>query len=210
MNQPTPVVNTAELHPGKVLRVCNHGGLQLRHSGTETLRLYLSLYDYEYDADDGPGRVCVLRVLDEPALEVVLTDNEGLVTAFHGRRAAGGYAPLDFPVRQARFDRVFTASTARWTVTADGLDLDVEFLDLAPPTLTVGLHPTDASVDTIGVASEAESARITVNGRTIDGDLFANEGYRPWVGHAFRSALVTMSEIHVDRAGRGVVVNHDA
>lgn len=210
MSQSSPVVNTAELHPGKVLRICNHGGLQLRRSGTEDLRFYFSLYDYQFDADSGPGCVAVVRLLDEPPLEIVLTDNPGLVAAFHQRRAAGGYAPLEFPMRTAQFGRVFTASTAAWAVAADGFHLTVEFAGLDVPTLTVGRHPTDDAIDTVGVAREAESARVSLDGREIVGDLFPNEGYRPWVGYAFRSALVTMSEVHIERDGIEIVTRRDA
>ncbi len=192
---------TATVHPGTVLVVWDHGGLQLRDDLGEIL--YVSLYDYRFDIFDGAGHVAIVRLRSlngEPAVDLTLTDNARLAASHLERRArmrrlVAGHA------RPAQFVKSESRDTLKYRVEGSDLAMEFEWSGLGRPIFMTGLHPQQADIDVFGQVREASQFRAAVNGRVVPGSAFSNEVYTPWLGRPLHSAAVTIGEVLIAREG---------
>lgn len=195
--QATP---TAAIHPGTVLVVWDHGGLHLRDDAGEVL--YVSLYDYRFDLDDGPGHVAIVRYRGDghPAIDLTLTDNEALGASHLWRRSrmrglSGGR------ISPGRFSHTESRDQFGYRLEAAGMNLDLEWRDLGPPIFMTGLHPQDAAIEVFGHVRESGEAIALLNGVEVRGEAYANEAYTPWLGRPLHSATVTIGEVLIEGPG---------
>lgn len=189
---------TAATHPGTVLVAWDHGGLQLRDGAGEVL--YISLYDYRFDVDDGPGHVAIARYRGHgnTAIDLTVTDNEALGASHLWRRSrmrglSGGR------IEHGRFSHTESRDEFGYRIEAPGLKLDVEWRDLGAPIFMTGLHPQDPEIEVFGHVREAGHATAVANGVEIGGETFANKAYTPWLGRPLHSASVTVGEVLIER-----------
>lgn len=196
------VTRTAAIHPGSVLVVWDHGGLQLRDEGGEVL--YVSLYDYRFDADDGPGHVAIVRYRgdDSAAIDLTISDNEALGSSHMWRRArmrglSGGQ------MTAGRFSHTESRDQFGYRIEATGIDLDLAWQALGPPIFMTGVHPQDAEIEVFGHVRESADAMASLNGVVIGGDPYPNEAYTPWLGRPLHSAVVTIGEVLIEGPGAG-------
>lgn len=188
---------TAAIHPGTLLVAWDHGGLQLRDSAGEVL--YISLYDYRFDLDDGPGHVAIVRYRGHgnDAIDLTVTDNEALGVSHLWRRSrmrglSGGR------IDHGWFSHMESPEMFGYRIEAPGLNLDLEWRDLGPPIFMTGLHPQDPEIEVFGHVREAGETTALVNGVEIAGETFANEAYTPWLGRPLHSATVTIGEVLIE------------
>lgn len=191
---------TAAIHPGSILVVWDHGGLQLRDDAGELI--YVSLYDYRFDLDDGPGHVCLVRYRGDgdAAIDLTVTDNEALCASHMWRRArmrslSGGR------IVPGRFSHTESRDQFAYQVEAAGIDLDLAWRDLGPPIFMTGHHPQTAEIEVFGHVRESVDPVARLNGVVIGGEAFPNEAYTPWLGRPLHSAVVTIGEVLIEGPG---------
>ncbi len=187
-------------------RIMDHRVLALRDGASTDPIVSLSWYTYSFTRSGAVGNLAFWRDAREPdrvALHV-LTDLPDLARAMtttsapkadRDRFAAQDPIPAAFEVgplvdpHRCTIDSALGLMTASWAA-------------LAPPLFAVG--PSPAYPDTYDISStliEAADATIEIDGRSITGAPYPNDGWTAWVGRPLSSALIALGEVLVDREG---------
>ena len=194
----------ATVHPGAVRAIFDHLILALTPDGAPGApRFLFSHYRFRW-ADDGIiGELAFVELERDGGLErLILTDAPALAAAQAERLAPKAWPAGDAartPNVAAFESSGLVGPVVRETVRAEGLALDVEWADLAPPIFALGPAPRVPSEDIVSVLIEAGTGRATVDGRAVAGAPFPNDAWVAWLGRPLRSGVVAIGEVLLTR-----------
>lgn len=187
-------------------RIMDHRVLALRDGASTDPIVSLSWYTYSFSRSGAVGNLAFWRDAREPdrvALHV-LTDSPDLARAMTMTSAPKAdrdrFAAVD--PTPARFEIGPLGDPHRCTIHSPLGLMTASWSALEPPLFAVG--PSPAYPDTYDISStliEAADATIEIDGRSITGAPYPNEGWTAWLGRPLSSALIALGEVLVDRAG---------
>ena len=194
----------ATVHPGTVSAIFDHLLLSLTPDGAPGTPIFVfSHYRFRWAADGLVGDLAFIEVDRGGGPErFVLTDSLPLASAQAGRLSPSAWAARD--ARQPPMVATFRATplggpSVGETVTTNGIRLELEWSELEAPTFAMGPAPRVPTQDIVSVLIEAGAGRARVNGEPIEGRLFRNDIWVPWLGRPLRSGVVAIGEVLLDR-----------
>lgn len=206
----------ATIDPGRPNLLMDHLQLGLRRAGADEHELpefYISLYVISWSREMGAGHVALVRhrprqvtaqtPSDPKGFDQILTDNPDLARRLRDQLRGIGYSRVDLSgePRPAAFNRgrLSEPEHVRYLISSIGLEIAAHWESLGEPTLAYGPAPQQPDRQQIwSVLFEAESASATVDGRAVDGRIYAMEHWVEWLGRPLASAHIARSEILVD------------
>jgi hypothetical protein len=200
----TSIDPVATVHPGAVRAIFDHLIVALTPDGQPGPPAFVfSHYRFRW-ADDGVvGELAFVEMERDGRTErLILSDAPALATSQAARLSPRAWPSSDAerPATLASFAVMgLGGPTVKETVTAGGLAIDVEWLNLAPPVFASGPAPRVPSEDIVSVLVEAGAARAIVNGHEVRGRIFANDAWVAWLGRPLSSAVVAIGEVLLTR-----------
>jgi hypothetical protein len=200
----TSDVPAATILPGAVRAIFDHLLLSLTTDGEPGSPAFLySHYRFRWAADGVVGDLAFVELERGGGLErLLLTSEPALATGQAGRLSPRGWAASDAeqPPMAATFRATPLAGpSVGETVTANGIRIEVDWSGLAAPVFAMGPAPRVPTEDIVSVLIEAGAGRASVNGQPVQGRLFRNDVWVPWLGRPLRSGVVAIGEVLLDR-----------
>ena len=194
----------ATIHPGAVRAIFDHLILSLTADGTPGDPVFLfSHYRFRWAADGIVGDLAFVELERGGGPERILVTSEpALAEAQAARLSPRGWAEVDVarsPMVAAFRGTPLAGSTVGETVIGNGLRLEVGWSELSAPVFATGPAPRVPTEDIVSVLIEAGAGRASVNGQAVQGRLFRNDVWVPWLGRALRSGVVAIGEVLLDR-----------
>ena len=194
----------ATIHPGAVRAIFDHLILSLTADGTPGDPVFLfSHYRFRWAADGVVGDLAFVELERGGGPERILVTSEpALAEAQAARLSPRGWAEVDVarsPMVAAFRGTPLAGSTVGETVIGNGLRLEVGWSELSAPVFATGPAPRVPTEDIVSVLIEAGAGRASVNGQAVQGRLFRNDVWVPWLGRPLRSGVVAIGEVLLDR-----------
>ncbi len=194
----------ATIHPGAVRAIFDHLLLSLTTEGEPGSPVFLfSHYRFRWAADGVVGDLAFVELERGGGPErLVLTSEPALAAGQAGRLSPRGWTAS--ATEQAPMVGTFRATPVAGpsvgeTVVANGIRVEVEWSGLAAPIFAMGPAPRVPTEDIVSVLIEAGAGRASVNGQPVEGSLFRNDVWLPWLGRPLHSGVVAIGEVLLDR-----------
>ena len=162
-----------------------------------------SHYRFRWAADGIVGDLAFVELERGGGPErMVVASEPALADAQAARLSPRGWTPAD--VARSPMVAVFrgtplAGSTVGETVIGNGIRLEVGWSELEAPVFATGPAPRVPTEDIVSVLIEAGAGRASVNGQAVQGALFRNDVWVPWLGRPLRSGVVAIGEVLLDR-----------
>jgi hypothetical protein len=112
-----------------------------------------------------------------------------------------GVVPLDDVAIPAKISRVATADSVTLKISSRQFDISAEWRGLTQPRWGDGPSPNYPGQHQWAFMLEASEARLSLNGRAVDGETYPDERFRSMFGAPVSSASIGLAEVSVEMPG---------